>query len=98
MTSLQEATAALRAQAASTGPAMVKARARAYRVEPWQLEMLFGRGASAPFFSPSHLIEAGQALIVRERSLRRLSIVPIGLINAKAVVVLGRWRRRNAKS
>jgi hypothetical protein len=91
---MQLAIDALDAQAARSALRMLKDRARRYRARPSSLEVLYPGLAIA---SPTKLIAVGEHLLERERAHPRRHFGWSGFIpalNAKACVLLGRYRRR----
>jgi hypothetical protein len=98
-----ETRAAIRAQAARTRLATIKARARDYLAEPWQLDMLGARpGFIASAFTPDQLIEFAKKLLRQDLEFcermapRRVELVPVKMWNAKAAILSGRYRRAKA--
>lgn len=89
------ACAAIQAQAARTACVMIKARARDYLAEPWQLDML-RKGFVASGFFPDQLIEFAIELLRVTAIFHRCETVPIQKINARAAIVAGRYRRAKA--
>jgi len=91
------AEAALRAQATRTAIFLIKHRARAYAKRPMTLENVFPGLAAA---APETMVAAAKHLIETERQAPRRWFgcggeVPI--LNAKAVLLVARARRRAAK-
>ncbi|MCI0601141.1 MAG: hypothetical protein L0Y60_16815 [Beijerinckiaceae bacterium] len=86
--------AALRAQAARTAVGVIKQRARVYARRPMSLESVFpGLSAAAP----ETIIAVAKHLIVTEREAPRRWLGfggEVSLLNAKAVLLLGRALRR----
>jgi hypothetical protein len=70
---------------------MTKYRALDYLQEPWQLDMLRG-GFAASLMTPGQQIEFGKQ-VLREESKAPFSIAPVKQINARAVILAGRYRR-----
>jgi hypothetical protein len=92
-----DAAAALHAQAARTAVFLIKHRARAYAKRPITLENVFPGLAAA---APETMVAVAKHLIETERGAPRRWFgcggeVPI--LNAKAVLLVARARRREAK-
>ncbi len=89
---------AVRAQARRTAAHMVKARARDYARRPVQLEILYPGLAAA---APEVLIAVAGHMLRRERQIPRRWFGfggEVSALNAKAVLLLGRLRRRETSS
>jgi hypothetical protein len=84
-----------RSQAATTAAWMLKRRARDYTTRPAQLEILYPGLACV---EPDRMIAIGEALRRNEAQIQRhsgqIDLYQVKAINAKAVVLLGRYRRR----
>lgn len=92
---MKEAEAAIIARARASAFRTLKCRARDYRDRPARLEILYPGLSIA---DPRKMIAIGEALLHSEAAIRRpAQIVPTILINAKAVILLGRYQRRYAK-
>jgi hypothetical protein len=94
--SYEAATSAIAARARRLAIGIVKTRARDYIRAPWQMDFLgwhAGFYAQGSLMTPSQLIAFALEVLRLERAVPRYELVPIKLINAKAAMIAGRYRR-----
>lgn len=92
----RKAHAAIATQARKTAAREVKSRAREYLAESSQLDML-RPGYDASLFTPEQLVEFGEQLLKVE-IMYAIPLCPVRLINARAAIVAGRWKRKYVRA
>jgi hypothetical protein len=83
---------AIEARARRTAHVAIKARARAYLLKPWQLDLL-KVGFEASLMTPDQLIRFANQILVQATHEHW---VPVQKINAKSAIVAGRYNRAKA--